>query len=258
MIWIKNRVAINSLLVLAGALLAALLFWTMWSLVSTGKGPTPAVSAQELLFTACERTAETDFDFVTTIHGNQNLGIDDELVTITYDAQVSGEDFYLAISDGERAQEVMMVDGAVYYKDPGGAWTLAESQSKMDITTMLSGYEGQPPSVEVESDNPLCPEIGPVARVGEETVSEVSADHYRLTDTGVGAPDGPTGQVDENTYITKGLDITWDYWLNEDGQILKIQEVITLTGDTDAGQVEVTTEVSGIGDPNVITVPATG
>ena len=245
MTMIKSRVAITSLLVLAGALLVALLFWAMWGLVSIGKGQAPQVSAQELLFNACERTAETDFDVLMTIHG----GFDDTITTVTYDVQVSGEDIYMQVTVGELMGEILYVDGVRYVREPGGAWVV-EPRGRASVSGMLGGFESP-----LESDNSLCPEIGPGARVGEKTVSEVGEDHYRLTATGVGAPDGPTGRVDENTYISPGQDMTWDYWLNEDGQLLKMQQLITLTGKTDAGQVAITTVISGVGEPNTITAP---
>ena len=245
----------QKLVVLAPLLVLAALGLTLWFVFA---GDKPQLSAQELLVNACERSAETDFDLLMTIHGNENF--EDKIVTITYDVQVSGdsgtmykEDIYMIVTSGERSQEVIYVDEVMYYKDPGGVWILADPQSRMTVAGMLRGYES--PLMEVQSANPLCPEIGPVATVGEETVATVGEHHYRLTATGVGAPDGPTGQVGENTYISPGQDMTWDYWLNEDGQLLKMQQVITLTGNTDAGQLMITTEISGVGEPNEITAP---
>ncbi|MCE2463951.1 MAG: hypothetical protein J4F46_08620 [Dehalococcoidia bacterium] len=229
----------QKLVVLAPLLVLAALGLTGWFVFA---GDKPQLSAQEL-FNGCERTAETDFDFLVTIHGNERLGYDDTIVTVTFDGQVSGEDIYMLATVGERSREVIYVDKVMYSRDPGGAW-VANPQSKMSLAGMLSGFESP---VVLESDNPLCLELGPVATVSEH--------HYRLTATGVGAPDGPTGWVDENTYITQGQDITWDYWLNEDGQLLKMQQISTLTGNTDAGQQSITTVISGVGEPNVIERP---
>ena len=231
----------QKLVVLAPLLVLAALGLTLWFVLAGDK------PQQELLVNACERTAETDFDLLMTIHG----GFDGTITTFTYDVQVSGEDIYMLISDGERSGEIIYVDGVHYSREPGGAWVV-EPRGKSTVSGMLGGFESP---VAIESENPLCPEIGPVGSVGEETVREVGDDHYRLTATGVGAPDGPTGQVDENTYITQGQDMTWDYWLNEDGQLLKMQQLITLTGNPDGGQVLITTVVSGAGESNVIERP---
>ena len=146
------------------------------------------------------------------------------------------------VIDGDYRQEVISVDGIVYHRAPGEQWKLGDPQPKrkMNIAHMLSGGVGAAPTVKVKSDNPLCPEIGPVARVDEEMVNEIGTDHYRLTE--IGADDGL-------------LDITWDYWVNDDGQLLKTQQLITLTGNTEAGQVAITTEISGVGEPNTITAP---
>ena len=237
------------------ALLALSLFGSL--ACDAGTEPeVPQLSAQDILLAACERTAEPDFDLLMTIEG----GFDGETATGIYDVQVSRgsgtmyeDDIYMQVTVGELMGEILYVDGVQYIREPGGAWTLSDPQSRMSVAGMLRGYES--PLWKVEMENSLCPEFGPVATVGEETVSEVGDDHYRLTATGVGAPDGPTGQVDENTYISPGQDMTWDYWLNEDGQLLKMQQLITQTDNKDAGQVLITTVVSGVGEPNVIEAP---
>ncbi len=222
----------------------------MWWLVFT-EGQ-PQASTQELLVEACERTTKTDFDFKTTLHGNQNLGSDDKIVTVTYDFQVSGEDFYLDFTDEEGAFEVIYVDHVAYYKDTGDDWKVADPQpkSKMTIAGMLDSRPGH--LDKAYSDNPLCPDIGDVASIGKETINGVQTEHYQTKDTGVGAPEVRT----ENT--TRGLDITWDYWVNEDGQILKTVETMTLTGNAEAGQVETTTLISGVGEANEIIAPTIG
>ena len=251
MTWIKNHnVARTSLLLLAVALIAALLFWAMWALVSFGRGQAPAVSAQQLLVEACERTTKTDFDFKTTLHGNQNLGSDNKIVTVTYDFRVSGEDFYLAFTDEEGAFEIIVVDNVVYIRHPSEGWKLADPQpkSKMTVAGMLDSRPGH--LDKAYSDNPLCPDIGAVESIGKETINGVDAEHYQVKGTGIGAPTDT-----DSTTVTEGLDIVWDYWINEDGQLVQARETVTLTGDGEAGQVETTTLVSGVGEPNTIEVP---
>ena len=255
MINVKGRNAVLATL----AILVGVAIGLAWWFISS-KDSAPPVSA---LFKACENTVKTDFDYLLTIHGNKylspsDLHHSDEIVTGTYDVQISGEDFHMAFSDGTFSVELMRVDNAVYVKEDDGAWRLDPSQdpSKLDPTNFLTmgGYTSEG----VRSDNPLCPEIGamgPVGSVDEGMASEISPGHFQITGTGVGAPEGPVGQVDENTYITQGHDVTWDYWLNDDGQLLKTRELITLTGHPDAGQVEVTTVISGVGEPNVIKAP---
>ncbi len=235
-----NVVKTRNFILASLAVLGIASFIAWWLLSSTDNSS--QISAEELLFTACENTVETDFDFQLTIHGNRNLGSDPTVSSITYEVQVSGEDLYMYVTDGEYTQEVISVDGTVYHRAPGEQWKLGDPQPKrkMNIAHMLSGGVGAAPTVEVKSDNPLCPEIGPVARVDEEMVNEIGTDHYRLTETG--ANDGL-------------LDITWDYWVNDDGQLLKTQEVITLTDNTEAGQVMINTVVSNVGEPNVIERP---
>ena len=216
----------------------------------------PKVSAQDILLATCERTAKTDFDLVMTMIGN----FDGETVTEIHDVQVSRgsgtiyeDDIYMYVTIfGESSIEVIYVDEVMYHREQGGVWTLSDPQSRMSVAGLLRGYES--PLWEVEMENSLCPEFGPVAKVGEETVREVGENHYRLTATGVGAPEGPTGQVDENTYISPGQDMTWDYWLNQDGQLLRMEQVITQTGRYPR-QVLITTVVSDVGEPNVIEAP---
>ena len=231
----KRNLVLASLASLVVLGIASFIAW--WFLFSRAQ-----VSAEELLFTACENTVETDFDFHLKIHGNRNLGGDSTVSSITYDVQVSGEDLYMYVIDGDYRLEVISVDGIVYHRAPGEQWKLADPQPKrkMNIAHMLSGGVGAAPTVEVKSDNPLCPEIGPVARVDEEMVSEIGSDHYRLIETG--ADDGR-------------LDITWDYWVNDGGQLRELQEVVTLADNAEAGQVMINTVISGVGEPNVIEAP---
>ena len=227
----------NVLLTLSTILTVAVLGAGWWFVFSGDERPT------------CE-TVQTDYDFVATLTGHSEAtgSFDPKPVNTVMDVRVSGKDIHVDLTDKDGEAEGIYVDGAFYERPKDGEWVETEINPEIggfDLKGYLDyrvGYGGS-------SDNILCPDIGAAVVVGEETIGDVSAVHYQLVDTAVGAYGDPHPQP------FPGYDMTWDFWLDDTGLLLKSQLLQTITGRPEAIRGETTIVISGIGDPNIIEAP---
>lgn len=225
------------LMVLALATMGGGLLW--WAFFQGGDSE---INAQELFESACEQSQAESYDLTITRTWSWD---DSEEIGQGYTAvvQVSGDDFYM-IMDGEF--EYMEVGDTAYFRattDPiYPKWYLLPYDYRFPLRTHPYG-----------TATDLCPELGPVANVGQESVGSANTQRLRATLNYVYED---RSRVNEETGEKELYDLeinnVWDFWVDDGGmlvQTLKEQEKESLTKWT-------LTKVSGVGQPNVITAPA--
>ena len=112
----------------------------------------------------------------------------------------------------------------------------------------------------ISDGNAVCPELANVTRVGEEMLDSTPTERFRLTES---SNLGPVGNVDDSSSAGSTgntLDRTWDLWVGPKGHLLQTEliGVYPAVDDQPEIRVEVTSVISGVGEPNVITAPNTG
>ncbi len=143
------------------------------------------VSAQELLYTACEQTeAQQDYDFVTVLNSS---GEDEPTRERLYIVSMSGDDFTATSLRSDGVLQIIGKDGVTYYREGDGEWKIDERNlfGLGHIQFILSSR-----STTAMGGTALCPE-GAVARVGDEEVDDTATTHFQITETNV----GPLGSV---------------------------------------------------------------
>ena len=201
-------------------------------------------SAQDILYSACEQTeAQQDFDFdgkITT-----------EIPTLgaNYNGSISGNNYSIVItlmgSEGG-VLEARGVGGGVYYREDGGEWKVDETGT-LDLIYFRNLINSKAAPL---GEDVLCPE-GAVASVGFESVEGVQAEHFTLTES---SEVGPVGNVDGLPGESDGVSSReYNYWVGPDGLLVQTNH---RTVFTTGGYTDVTSTISGVGDPNVIEKPA--
>ena len=98
----------------------------------------------------------------------------------TYDIRVSGDDYHMMVSrEKDTPIEVIGVDGATYGREGDGVWETFSDVQLGDLHT-ISGASA------------LCPDLGPLTNVGEETLNDTPVTHFSTP-----ATPGGVGNVNE-------------------------------------------------------------
>ncbi len=197
--------------------------------------PEEQSSAAQSLFNACQKTAaQGDFDFEThskTFLSEEALNIlggtedDKPAIALETEVRVSGENSHSInrVAPDDSVYEFIQVGDVAYGKGDDGEWEIRDPES---ILALPMPYQW--------SDYILCPHV--------DNVERVSANHYRMEQA-------PAFRGDLNVRTT------WSYWLNKDGLVEKIEVFSVRESEIGTSTEEVTTTISGFGEPNTIEVP---
>ena len=223
-------------------LIATFLALTSMGFLSCGV----SISAQEIVEESCSRMdAVNDFD-VTTQVSSYEPGDPPVLLKGVINAEVSGDDFRAVMTLSSEGTvlgtiEVRRVNDNSYYRENDGPW-------RTDIPATGSDFP--------YSRDSLCPDLGEVAQVGEETIDGVPVNRYFFS---VDQDLGPVGNVDDSGSPdnTVGTDENWDVWVDDTGVLVQTKQSILIHADGGGleGSSEFVSKVSGIDEPNVITAP---
>ena len=238
----RNRIAVA--LVAVAVVTAAVAGGIAWWLSSDSDDP-PIVSAQDIVENACSRTEGSGSFDIRAIGTTPDQRAE-------YNIRVSGEDFHMTMIVEENGEvvlnlEFVMVNGIEYGREVGGEW---ENLGHTDFD-----YRGFLYPIPVGGEgNAICPELGSVARVGEEMLESASVERFRLAES---INLGPIGNVDDLSTADYTNTITLDLWVDSTGQLVQTESILTVpaVGDQPGGSIEVLSVISGVGEPNVITAP---
>ena len=188
---------------------------------------------------------EYDYDIKTTVEGP--LWGELPIARWTDEIKVSGEDIHMISNrHGGGVREHIVKDGVFYTKPPGGTWEYPPSDG-YGIDYIYSLINTRPSYAKETSAHILCDREGAdKARIGhyvEEMI--VGPEHI------IGNLQLPPEQIAE----IPDTQITWEYWIGEDGKIQKSRQRYATIGREDWRVRETTAEISGVGEPNVITAP---
>ncbi len=237
----KRNVAIALFAVLVGAVLGV----TWWLAQDRA-------SAQEILYNACEQTAQQSFDFTSRLTRTE-----EGEPTESYDVQgvVSGSDFAMTVTRLQPTAgtpfQILGVDGVTYFQE-NGKW-VPDEYGVITIQFVHSFLNSK--ALETEDANVLCPDVGPVMNVGSDVINGVTVQHLQVNDETIG-PVANVGNISVDTSEQHISGKTWDYWVGTDGVLVQIGQVYDLSeGDVKVGQLEMASTISGVGEPNAIPIP---
>ncbi len=230
----------SALLVLGMAALAGLLAG-LWLLLPNSPRSESTARAQEIVEHSCSQ-ANTAHSYDVTTRALQFE--DDVLITAgTIETRVSGNDHDVVISyDDGAIWELVHVDSVTYIRDRPGPWRIPSGPGWESAYIFIS-------------PGALCPQLeGSIARVGEEMVESTSTIHFSESRT---TNYGPLGSTDDYSGPTTAE--TWDFWIDSETQgLLQMKQV----HDTPASdwypadyRAELTSQISGVNEPNIITAP---
>lgn len=202
---------------------------------------TADTSAQEIVESSCAQAeAIESHDLTGPVVGYEN-GV--KVIDGMLELRTSGDDFHsiTTSSNSDEFAELIQVDGTVYYRDNLSPWRV------MSITNIQHSFP--------YSLDSLCPDLGPVARVGEETIDSIPVTHFessKITNYGI------LGNVDDVSSPSE-LVVTdeWDIWIDDTGQMVQFTHTVSSpkTHNSPDESSEVTLKISGVGEPNIITAP---
>ena len=212
-------------------------------------GGSTDVSAEAVVYEACEKSAsEIDFDMAVRLDIPGDLSYPgDQREVWEVKTIVSGENFHSVthISDGPAFLEIIRVDGTDYIREGtnrgDGEWKGQPATPGLnDLGYLTIPFDS--PKLE-EGANPLCPGLGSVSKVGEETITGVQTTRYSSFE-----------RLD--MYGGNYADTTWDFWIDEGGQLMRTRVYADIDlADGGEDWAEVITTVSGIGEANIIAAP---
>ena len=218
-----------------------------WLTASSGSG----ITAQIAVTGACEdlqRVSSYDATTYFTMTSNIVPGVK----TATEKKRVSGLDSHSASTYDFGVEsgtwEYIRVNGVVYESEDGEEWRI------------LKGSFNDP--FPIQADEGFCLNLTEFGALGEDrTLDGLLADHYSAGSTLI----GPTGRVSEDSVEPGSFAQTaelYEFWIDSDGQLVQMKESQTHVGvnlkeEKIIDKVEYVTVFSGIGDPNIITAPAT-
>ena len=169
----------------------------------------------------------------------------------TYNIQVSGDDYHLHVTakeEGGFSGEIIGINGVNYERGRDGEWKQSEQYLPLHFLHLLHP---------IESDFVLCPdlEIGAVTRIGEELLNGDNVEHFRLPE---GSDVGPLANVGGVVPAFDPIDRTWDIWVDSEGKLVRttLSADYAATSSYAAFRVEIRSNISGIGETNVIVEPA--
>ena len=229
--------AILTVLVLA-AMGGVVLWWAFF------QGDGSEINAQELFESACNQSQADSFDL--TVTRTSSWHDSDEIKQGASEVvQISGDDFHIKL---DRGSEYMEVDGKGYYRSPTDPiypkwYLLPYYETWWPLQT--HPYGG--------SLSDLCPELGPVANVGRDSVGSVDTQHLEATLTYEDKDLIHVNEEGEEELFDRTLTVNWEFWVDDGGmlvQTLSERDLQTYSEWT-------LTKISGVGEPNVITAPAT-
>lgn len=239
----NNAETINSFRKLI--LLAAVL--TLASMLLTTCGSATTADAQEVVEQSCSKMdALTDLD-VTTQMESYDSEEPPHNIQGKLNIEVSGDDWrsVMTLNDGNSVLgtiEVRRVNSASYYREDDGPW-----RTDLPIGDLAFPYASES----------LCPDLGPVKRVGEETINGVPVTRYAFSVDHDSELDAlKAGDYDSYSYVAED---DWDVWLDSTGALVQTKQSIVYKSDEGdvVGNTELVSRISGIGEQNVITAPVT-
>ena len=238
-----RRRAVSIALVAVGTLVSVGVTWWLVTRDSSGIG------TQTVAKDACDKTnTQEPFDFRTVVTTPYQEA--------TYNARVSGEDFHLtATMKSGHVVEAIRVDGRGYSRENGGEWGTENLPSISVLHGLIHHIRG---------GNVVCPQLRPEAKVGDEVLGATSTARFRFSQSSVIGPVGvldtgsPPVAVASGDVVAKSI---YELWVDSTGRLLQTKIVATFkAGDNqpEENRGEMTSIISGVGEPNVITAPVIG
>ena len=197
----------------------------------------------------CTQTEdEQDFDLVI-----EHIAADqtETLVTTNFEVRVSGEDYHALIDrDGsEGVEEYMVKDGVHYEKRMGGEWTNKE-EPVAGLGFIWYMIDSRPHYMQFPSVHILCPIEG----------EDFRAEKFWFDETIPGPVYSGGSDWESNPWIAPAfaaelpdIKARWEYWPNMDGHLYKSVQFFDVIGGE--RKTKITTNISDLGVPNVITAP---
>ena len=221
---------------LIAAAAGALVTW--WLLPNSGPA---VVSAQDILKGTCDESETSDYDvaYTGTLVSKFPDNPDYPSRNIEATVEVSGRDYRISVDTTglPYTHEAVKVGDETFWRNSeDDKWRLSE--------TSINSYLSYLPYS-------VCTELGAVAKVSEETVGSIEVDRYQFTATQQGS--GAVFTVDDQELVDDERDLVHDLWVDDDGQLVKFQSV----QDFSTGVSTYVIMISGVGEPNIITRPAT-
>ena len=253
--------ALGGFVLVGAVLLGAGIAW--WLGLGSGDGE-PEASAQEVVQNACNnvqiaRSYDVNSTVVTPPQVWDGPGATSTSWTIT--TNFSGEDFYMSAHapDVPAAFEFIFKDGVVYYRQGEqqgeGEWGTKDREWAKAIALGVG--------LDLDAQgSTLCPTAvnnDRFTRQGKSTVGSVQTRHFRNTfsvDRSVSGVASSTRASGGSTALVEHH--TWDYWVDSNGQLVRILHTIDnvlLPGTTQRHTTRVDSTISGVGEANIITVP---
>ena len=209
------------------------------------------LALQNIPRTTCEQTEdEQDYDLLIT-HVAPEYG-EPPLITTNMDVRVSGEDFHAIITteDKEVTVENIVKDGEHFEKRAGGEWERKE-EAFADIGFIWYLIDSRPYYTQIPSEHVLC---------------AVEGEDFRITKMWFTAALGPKfawgNDWESNPWIAPAYatelpdtEARWEYWPTIKGHMYQSRQIFNAVGGEDWEVIEITTEISEVGVPNVITAP---
>ena len=228
----------------------------------------PGVTAQEVVETACDKTASAlEFDLAVSwdVPGNYAHPLDNERDVWEIKAGVSGADYHQTFHAPEMPAfaETIYVDGVAYTRQGErqgeGAWAVVDVKGLVNPSNWLGYDPSGEETTRVGGENPLCPVLKNLTKVGDETIGGARTTRYTATETIDALWDHP----DETLKIFN----TFDYWIDAGDQLVQTRLVSVhpaeqhARGQEPTGEMqraEIVTKVTGVGEANTITAPNVG
>ncbi|MCE2463950.1 MAG: hypothetical protein J4F46_08615 [Dehalococcoidia bacterium] len=187
-------------------------------------------ASRQVQYTTCVQTeGQHDFDLASTVDTHEA----GEAVTLHIEAKVSGDDFHLVGWEKwkkDQTTEYIGKDGEHYMREPWGSWRRVE-HTALTIPSIDDLIDMRPAYTNTPSEYILCADEG-------ENATFV----------------GKTLRNDVRTIGDHVLEAHWEYWSNEDGHLYQSVQTFKAIEGLSKGS-KIATEISNVGEPNVITAP---
>ena len=208
-------------------------------------------ASSEIQYTTCTQTEdEQDFDLV--VEHIAAAGGEGEVRPTMFDVRVSGEDFHMIIGPDAvgAVGEYMVKDGVHYGKKVGGEWEINEEpEEPLDRMGefIWELIDSRPNYMQFPSEHILCPIEGEDFRVTKIWFDEVIPGPVYVW--------GHDWESVAPAYAEELPDIKarWEYWPTMDGHLHKSVQFFDVIGGE--RKTKITTNISDLGVPNVITAP---
>ena len=209
------------------------------------------IAIQNIPRTTCEQTEdEQDYDLFITHVATE--GSFPPLITSNLDVRVSGEDFHAIITreGADEGEEHIAKEGEHYEKKVGEDWKRIE-QTPTNIGFIWYLIDSRPYYTQMPSEHVLCPVEGEDFRINKMSFGETLGPEFSWGHDWENNP-----WIDPaHAAAVPDTEARWEYWPTIDGHIYKSFQSFKTVGGEDWERMEITTEVSNVGEPNVITAP---